>query len=360
MNKTKNIIESRIYREDISHVSELNLPWDKLSNKSLLISGASGMIGSMIVDVIIQKNNEGLNSTIYTLGRNEECMKNRFSYCGSRDWLNIVKCDVMTPIFIDADRIDYVLHLASNTHPILYATNPIGTITTNLIGLNNMLEFAYTHRAVRCLFASSNEIYGENRGDVEKFREDYCGYIDSNTLRAGYPESKRCSESLCQAYITEKGLDIVIPRITRTYGPTLLSSDSKALSQFLFNAVEGKDIVLKSEGNQYYSYMYLADTVAGIFTVLLKGENGEAYNISEESSDITLKELAHIVAEYSNVGVICDKPSVTESAGFSKTTKARLDGGKLHTLGWKAMYGINEGVRRTIDVLKDIRGFCYE
>ena len=134
-----------------------------------------------------------------------------------------------------------------------------------------MLEFAYAHHVVRCAFTSSNEIYGENRGDVEKFGEEYCGYIDCNTMRAGYPESKRCGEALCQAYIKQKGMDIVIPRLTRSYGPTMLMSDTKAISQFIRKAIAGEDIVLKSEGTQYYSYTYMADAVCGLLYVLLLG-----------------------------------------------------------------------------------------
>ena len=134
---------------------------------------------------------------------------------------------------IAIDTVDYILHLASNTHPMQYSTDPIGTVTTNIIGVQNMLDFAVDHNATRFAFASSNEIYGENRGDVEFFNEDYCGYINSNTMRAGYPESKRCGEALCQAYKAQKGLDIVVPRLTRSYGPTMLMSDTKAVSQFI-------------------------------------------------------------------------------------------------------------------------------
>ena len=165
--------------------------------------------------------------------------------------------------------MDYCIHLASSTHPVQYATDPIGTITANIIGTRNLLEFASSHGCKRFAFASSNEIYGENRGDTELFKEDYCGYIDCNTMRAGYPESKRCGEALCQAYIRQKNMDIVIPRLTRSYGPTLLSSDTKALTQFLHKGLAGEDIVLKSEGTQYYSYTYVADAVSGLLTVLL-------------------------------------------------------------------------------------------
>ena len=247
--------------------------------------------------------------------------------------------------------IDYVLHLASNTHPVAYATDPIGTITTNVIALNNLLALAAEKKSSRFLFASSNEIYGENRGDVELFDEKYCGYIDCNTLRAGYPESKRCGEALCQAYIKQKGLDCVIARLTRTYGPTILPTDTKAISQFFNNALRGEDIVLKSEGKQYYSYQYVADSVSGLLTILLKGEVGEAYNIADESGDITLCELATLIAMQVGRKVIFDLPNAVESIGFSKAMKARLDGSKIMALGWRPLFRIVDGVARTFDTL---------
>ncbi len=350
-----NIYENIEYIKDINYVSELDLPWEKLQNKSILISGATGLIGSCFIDVIMKKNEKGLNCKVYALGRSQVKALKRFKYCLESKLFEFVSYDISKPFERnDMGVIDYVLHLASNTHPLQYSMDPIGTITTNIFGTYNMLEFAVQHHATRCAFISSNEVYGENRGDVEVFDEYYCGYIDSNTMRAGYPESKRCSESLCQAYIKQKNMDIVIPRLTRSYGPTMIMTDTKAISQFIKKGVAGENIILKSSGTQYYSYTYVTDAVSGLFTILLKGKCGEAYNVSDCESDIMLKDLATIIADLTKKKVIFELPDDMESAGYSKATKARLNGSKLQKLGWKAKYDIKSGIERTIQILKVI------
>lgn len=352
------VYENQLYKEDIEYVVSLDLPWNLLKDSSILISGASGLVGSCLIDVIMRKNvTSSLNCTVYALGRNETKAKERFPYCWDDDKFIFISHDINTPLEIAGlDEVGYVLHMASNTHPVAYATDPIGTVTTNIIGTNNMLEFAVNHNARRFAFASSNEIYGENRGDVEFFDEYYCGYIDSNTMRAGYPESKRCGEALCQAYIKQKGMDIVIPRLTRSYGPTMLMSDTKAISQFIRKGVAREDIVLKSAGIQYYSYTYVTDAVAGVLTVLLEGECGAAYNIADESGDIMLKDLAKIIAQYSGKKVVFELPNDVEKSGYSTATKARLDGNKLKQRGWQAKYNIQSGIERTIQILKEVNG----
>ncbi len=344
-----------LYVEDVSAVAGLELPWEKLQDRSVMISGATGLVGSFLIDVLLKKNREGLNCTIYALGRNEQKARARFGENMDSDSFRFMHCDVNQPLVRDdLGRVDYVLHLASNTHPLQYSTDPIGTITTNIMGLMNLLEFASAHKTTRFAFSSSNEIYGENRGDTELFDEKYCGYIDCNTMRAGYPESKRCSEALCQAYIAQKGMDIVIPRLTRSYGPTMLITDTKAISQFIRKGIAGEDIVLKSAGTQYYSYTYVADAVSGLLTVLLKGRCGEAYNIADEKSDIMLKDLAALIASAAGTKVVFELPDAVEAAGYSKATKARLDGSKVKQLGWKCVYDIKHGISRTMKILKNL------
>lgn len=350
-----NLYANDLYWEDIKLIAAVDLPWDKLHDKSVCLSGATGLLGSFLIDVLMQKNTKGLDCTVYALGRSEEKASKRFSQWWGNKNLIFLPCDVNFPITRNEIKsIDYVLHLASNTHPMQYSTDPIGTISTNIIGLQNMLDFASTHNAARFAFASSNEIYGENRGDVELFDESYCGYIDSNTLRAGYPESKRCGEALCQAYKAQKGLDIVIPRFTRSYGPTMQLSDTKAISQFIRKGIDNENIILKSSGTQNYSYTYMADAVYGLLTIVLNGKNGEAYNIADEESNITLKELALMIANKAGTKVIFEIPDEIEAAGYSKATKALLNGSKLKGLGWVPFYTIKHGIQRTIDILKSI------
>ncbi len=352
-----NLYANELYMEDVRSVANLNLPWGKLRNKSIMLSGATGLIGSFMIDVILEKNTlDGLNCTVYALGRNEKKAKERFTKYEEDSHFVFIPYDVKFPLIRDdLETVDYILHLASNTHPLLYSTDPIGTITTNIIGVQNMLEFAMIHHATRFAFASSNEVYGENRGDVELFDEEYCGYINCNTLRAGYPESKRCGEALCQAYKYQKGLDVVITRLTRSYGPTMIMSDTKAVSQFIKKCISGEDIVLKSAGTQYYSYTYMADAVSGLLWILLTGENGEAYNIAFEDGDIMLKDLASIIADLNGKNVKFEIPDAIEAAGYSKATKARLDGSKLQKLGWQPQYNIRTGMERTIRILKSLQ-----
>ena len=373
-----NLYENNLYMEDVKYTADLSLPWGKLSGKTILISGVTGLIGSFLADVLLYRNRAyDAGITILGLCRDTNAAAERFQKpspppspsgeggafsagrgseggaFGAAASLHLLSHDINTPLSQDIlGHADFVLHLASNTHPVQYATDPIGTITSNILGLMNMLEYACDCSSERVLFASSNEIYGENRGDVELFDEHYCGYIDSNTLRAGYPESKRCGEALVQAYIKQKGTDAVIARLTRSYGPTMKMTDTKAISQFIRKGIAGEDIVLKSAGEQFYSYTYVSDAVAGLLTVLLAGECGVAYNISDEASDIKLKDLAALIAGCAGKKVVFDLPDATEAAGFSKATKARLDGSRLKALGFAPRYDIRTGTERTITILR--------
>lgn len=349
------LLENELYRTELDKINQAKNDWNKIDNHSFLIIGATGMIGSYMVDVLMMRNKKPqANIHVYVMGRSIERLEKRFSMYLESNLFHTVEGDVIQPITLD-EKVDYIFHGASNTHPRAYATDPVETIMTNLMGTQQVLDFAVKNDSKRVLFLSTVEIYGENRGDIEKFTEDYCGYIDCNTLRAGYPEGKRASESLCQAYISKHDLDIVIPRICRTFGPTMLHNDSKASSQFILNAVNGEDIVLKSEGNQYFSYAYVGDVVYALLYLLANGETGEAYNIAVTEFDLHLKDLAQSLASLNQKEVIFDLPDEEERKGFSTASRAILAADKIESLGWKSIFNVNESLENTVELIRNER-----
>lgn len=349
-------LENRRYLNMLEILNEFP-HWDRLEGKTLYISGGSGMLGSLLVDAAMKRNEalcQARQCRILSSGRNVRAAEMRFSRWWGHPSFTFLEQDVSRPLGPLPAAPDYWIHAASTTHPTAYATEPVNTILANVLGTQNLMEQAARISGSRFLLLSSVEIYGENRGDTESFEEAYCGYLNCNTLRAGYPESKRVSESLCQAYMAEKGMDAVIIRLPRCYGPTMRMTDSKAIAQFVKKGVRRENIVLKSEGNQFYSYAHALDAVSGILWVLLTGETGEAYNLADPRSDIRLKDLAAAAAEYAGTEVIFELPDETERRGYSTASRAVLDGNKLRALGWRASYDIIGGLRETIDILREL------
>lgn len=334
----------QLYSDEKKYMAQMHELWEEMDGCTVLISGATGMVGKCLVETIILHNNYTENPIrIVALSRNERNARERLEDCFEDERFDYMSCDVNEGL-PDLGQIDYVIHAASNTHPLQYSQDPVGTITTNVIGTKNLLDYAVMHGAKCFCFVSSVEVYGENRGDVEKFDENYLGYLNCNTLRAGYPESKRLGETLCNAYKQMYGLEFVIPRLSRVYGPTMLSTDTKALSQFIRKAASAEDIVLKSEGIQKYSYSFVTDAVYGLLYVLRFGERGRAYNVANEESDVLLKDLAQIMADISRKKVVFEIPDDVERRGYSTATKAMLDVTALKELGWKARVNLREGL----------------
>lgn len=335
-------------KEERLYIRYSEIPWEKLNEKKIMITGASGMIGSTLIRMIMEYNQEE-NAGIQIVGisRNNQTATVQLGKVMEMSDFFYISADINVPLE-DMGAFDYIIHCASNTHPRQYSMDPIGTIMTNVLGTKHLLDYAASHSVKRFVFLSSVEIYGENRGDMDTFSEDYFGYIDCNTLRSGYPEGKRLGESMCNAYAKQKGIDFVIPRLSRTYGPQLLETDSKAISQFIHKAVLGEDIVLKSKGDQLFSYTYSEDAAAAVLLTMLKGKSGEAYNVSDSKSVATLAELAGMLAEIGKCNVIYELPDEIEKAGYSTATKAVLDATKLKKLGWRARVHIREGLERTV------------
>ena len=343
------------YQEELkSYVNDNKVVFDRLSEKRIFITGAAGLIGSYIIDLIITSNNLfNTNIKVFAVDKDAALLNSRFpdTYNDCVQKLVIDVNDDEFPI----DFADYVIHAASNTSPTDYATKPIATMRTNVIGTDRLLSHFCNKGIRRFMFCSSVEAYGQNNGDVDEFTEDYSGYVNCNTLRAGYPSAKRASESLCNAYAEEyKDFDFVIARIGRIYGPTVIVGDAKAPTQFIMNAVNGENIVLKSAGTQEFSYGYVGDCAMAMLYILVDGEKGSAYNIADPKSRVLLRDFANSCAVAGGTSLIAGEPTAAEKAGYSKITKAVMNTDKLTALGWKAKYNVREGVLRTVNYLKEL------
>jgi len=189
-------------------------------------------------------------------------------------------------------------------------------------------------------------VYGE--GDGRLFTEEYSGYVNPLNLRSCYTSSKRATETLCISYASQYGIDVSIARPCHTYGPNFTESDTRVYAQFIRNILKGEDIIMKSTGEQVRSWCYVVDCALGILYVLTKGNDKEAYNISDNNSIVSIREMAEIIAKIGNKRVVINAPSEVEKRGFNVVKKEILDSSKLQTLGWQSRCDMRSGLEHTI------------
>ena len=333
------------YWDEIETVAG-NIPYvDRLYGQSILLTGATGLIGSAVAEILFclnERKHAGIR--VFLAGRNRERTEERFPFGGYR----FVRYDA-TQGKIDTGEMDYIIHAASPADPVSYVKEPVETMLANILGLKCLLDGAKGTRT-RVLYISSSEVYGQKSGN-QPYRETDYGFVDDLNPRSCYPMAKRASETLCASYQKEYGVDFVIARPGHIYGPEMTETDSRASAQFARKAAAGEDIVMKSAGRQLRSYCYSLDCASAILTILAAGQSGEAYNISNPDSVVTIREVAETFARVAGRGVIFENPTDEEAAGYNMMDNSSLDGKKLAALGWRAQYGIEEGVARTVEMM---------
>lgn len=338
---------SEDYWKDVRDVLACVPHVDTLFNKSILITGATGMICSSVVELLFELNkSKGANIKIYLAGRSLQRMQQRF-YCFTEgvDY-SFVEYDATTGHSLSIFP-DFIIHGASPADPTSISQQPVQTIYSNLIGLKPLLELCKNKQNTRLLYVSSSEIYGK-KDSPDPYKEFDYGYVDILNPRACYPSSKRAAETLCAAYKQEYGIDFVIVRPGHIYGPTISDSDSRASAQFSRFAAQGKDIVMKSAGTQLRSYCYTLDCASAILTVLLNGNNGEAYNISNPDSIVSICELAKCIADKAGVKVVFEQASDKEQKSYNMMDNSSLSSSKLESLGWRGLFNVERGVCHTL------------
>lgn len=324
-----------------------NFNFESLKNKSILITGANGLIGSYLIDYLTYLNSQKeYNLKIFAMSRSLEKLKNRFF---ERPNLFYIEQDLNKPLSVE-EKFDYIIHAASNAHPLAFSKDPVGTMKTNLLGTINLLDSIKDNQNTKFLYISTGEIYGNN---VDKaFTENDCGTVDSKLARSCYPESKRAAETLCMAYSQQYGIHTNVARLCYVYGPTITQDNSRADAQFLRNALDKKDIVLKSAGLQRRTYCYVADVVSAILTILTKAPSMEVYNIANKNSIVSIKEYAQTLASLAGTNLQFEIPDEVEKRGYSKNADSILDASKLSQLGWFPQYDIKSGLEHTLKIKK--------
>ena len=348
-----------LYWDDVEKVLNGIPNLKKIYQKSVLVTGATGMICSAVTDLLLYLNREqNANINIILAGRDADRLKNRFNeFILGRDY-HFAYYDALVsdmPI-VGLENVDYIIHGAGNAHPAAYATQPVETILANSVGLNVILQTAVQNNTKCLLFISSSEVYGNN-SENRPYKENDYGFVDILNPRACYPCSKRLAETLCVAYGKEYGIGTVIVRPGHIYGPTMTAVDSRVASQFIRNALNGEPIVMKSAGAQQRSYCYVMDCATAILTTLLNGVSGTAYNISNPLSIATIRDFAGAVAKESGVEIFFENPSDMEKSGYNLMDNSALDSKKIEELGWRGYFDLMTGIHHTLSILSGL-GNC--
>lgn len=343
-----------LWLEDIDKVIEITPILNQLAGKSVLITGANGLICSAIVDILFRHNDIHEKSIqIYAAGRSIEKMKARFGSMISRPDFTFIQYDANKNDNRLNFAVDYIIHGASNAFPSLVSKEPVETMLSNFEGLKNLLSFAREQNAKRVLYISSSEVYGQ-KNDSKPYKETEYGFVDLMNPRNAYAMGKRAAETLCVAYAAEYNVDSVIVRPGHIYGPTATEYDTRVSSAWAYDVARGKDIVMKSDGTQIRSYCYSLDCATAILTVLLKGERANAYNISNPKSIISIRELATMLTDVAKVKLKLELPSEAEKKRFNPMVISSLDSEKLESLGWKGCFDASTGLGHTVKILKEL------
>lgn len=342
--------------QDLETIINTDLDWYSFQDKTVLITGAAGFIGYYLVTSLLELNDrKNLNIHVIGLVRNRERAEKKFGNLTHRTDFELVVQDICSAILIDK-KADYIIHAASQASNIQFETDPVGTINANLSGTINVLEYARKVGTISTLFISSLKVYGTVRDGSLDLKEETIGYIDHTSYKNCYAQGKRAAETLCASYIREYGLDIKLARPSYIYGASSLNDD-RVWAQFMANVVRHENIVLKSNGAPYRSFCYVADTVAALFTILLKGTAGQPYNIADGASNVTIRDLAKLTAESfpeRNLSRLFINPEdEKEPTPDPAITPEILNSDKLQALGWSSRYDLPTGIKRSICILEE-------
>jgi UDP-glucuronate decarboxylase len=341
-----------IVKEDLEFIIKAKITWEDLEGKNILITGANGFLPAYMIETILFLNDHRFKNKakIFALARNKERVLSRFSGYSKRKDITFIIQDVCMPLKI-SKRMDFIIHAASQASPKFYGIDPVGTILANTIGTANLLALAAKHKSQGFMFFSSGEVYGEVSSDQIPTKEDTYGVVDPMSIRSCYAEGKRAGENMCISWSQQYRVPVEIVRPFHTYGPGMRLDDGRVFADFVSNVVRGQDIIMKGDGSAVRAFCYLADAIAGFFTVLLKGSPAQAYNVGNDEGKICISELAKLLVDMfpgKHLKIIRKKNGFAPGYLKSKILVNVPDTSKIRQLGWRPFYSLKEGFSRTV------------
>lgn len=344
MEEKKNILT-----EDLFAISQADfINWDQLKGQTILVTGGTGLIGSTLIKALIFVNEEKcLNMQIFSLVRNQEKAERLLGK--ENEVLHFVQGTVEDLPTVNAT-VDYIVHGANPTASLFFIQQPVETIQVTVKGTVNLLRLAREKKVKGFVYLSSMEVYGSPQTDTLISESQGC-ILDSMVVRSCYPIAKRLCENLCASYAQEYGVPTKVIRLAQTFGSGVLKNDQRVFAEFARDAMEGRDIVLQTTGSSKREYLYTADAVTAILTVLLHGEIGKAYNAGNPDTYCSITEMAQLVAAQiakNKIQVQISKHVIDNQHRFPPPHHLHLDVSKLEQLGWKPTKGLKEMYLRMI------------
>lgn len=344
------MIVNKIIDGDAEQIIQDNDGLKELYGKSIMITGASGMIGSYFVYTLMKLNEDyDVDINIIPLVRNINKLN---SQVRDNDNVHPIVRDVIDKIYYEGD-IDYIIHAASPASPKIMKEKPVETNFANTIGTANTLILARDKKVDGYLFISSREIYGKPLDNQKYFTEDSFGYIDPLVPRNAYAEGKKAAENMCVGFNKEYGVNTKIVRLAHTYGPGMSIHDGRVQADFLKNLVNGESIILKSDGSSIRTYTYVADAVNAMFKILLKSKE-MVYNVSDERNEVSIRQLAEIISDIPAEKLQLIFNIEDEGGqGYAPFKFGMLSSQKIrYELNWQTKYSVKDGFKRTYEYLK--------
>jgi nucleoside-diphosphate-sugar epimerase len=340
-----------IITTDLEAILSTELPWSILDGKTILITGAYGFLPAYMVETLLYLNEQMAKPSIkiIALVRNEVKARKRFQFYARRPELHFLVQDVVKPVDYSG-AIDYIIHAASKASPRYYATDSLDIIGANVFGTHNILQLAQRKHAQGALFFSTSEVYGEVDDSQSRMSEDHYGRLDPTQIRSCYAESKRLGETMCVVWARHHEVPVYIVRPFHTYGPGMDLEDGRVFVDFVADVVARRDISMRSDGRAQRAFCYSADATSGFFTVLLKGQVGQAYNVGNPEGEISIGELADFLINMfpeRELRVIRQDTKISDYLP-NPALRSCPDISKIKQLGWRPTTGLAEGFRRTV------------